>query len=109
PPRAEFLLGGKPTYIAKLGNAYTGQPPTKSVLYAALGLPPRGDPLDSLIPPKALVVVDVARRRIDGRRLPAARARSDQQRGCSTSARPTRSLAVSSPLCLLGGSPRHLA
>jgi hypothetical protein len=30
-------------------------PPTKSVIYAALGLPPRGDPLDFLIPPKALV------------------------------------------------------
>ena len=39
-------------------------PPTKSVIYAALGLPPggsaypRGGPLISLIPPKALVVVD---------------------------------------------------
>ena len=39
-------------------NAYLGGPPTKSVIYAALGLPPRGDPLDFLIPPKALVVVD---------------------------------------------------
>jgi hypothetical protein len=29
--------------VAKLGNAYTGQPPpTKSVIYAALGLPPPG-------------------------------------------------------------------
>jgi hypothetical protein len=33
-------------------------PPTKSVIYAALGLPPGGTPSISLIPPKALVVVD---------------------------------------------------
>jgi hypothetical protein len=37
----------------------SGPPPTKSVIYAALGLPPRGG-TPSLIPPKALVVVDVA-------------------------------------------------
>ena len=33
-------------------NAYLGGPPTKSVIYAALGLPPGGEPLDSLIPPQ---------------------------------------------------------
>ena len=33
-------------------------PPTKSVIYAALGRPPPGTPSISLIPPKALVVVD---------------------------------------------------
>jgi hypothetical protein len=33
--------------VAKLGNASPGDPPpTKSVIYAALGLPPPGDPLD---------------------------------------------------------------
>jgi hypothetical protein len=38
---------------------YTGQPPpTKSVIYAALGLPPRGDPPRFPDTPRALVVVD---------------------------------------------------
>jgi hypothetical protein len=42
-------------------NAYIGGPPnTKSVIYAALGLPPGGTPSISPIPPEALVVVDVA-------------------------------------------------
>jgi hypothetical protein len=41
-------------------TATLGYPPsTKSVIYAALGLPPGGTPSISLIPPKALVVVDV--------------------------------------------------
>ena len=49
--------------VAKLGNAYTGQPPPrKSVIYAALGLPPRGlglpppggTPSISLIPPRRM-------------------------------------------------------
>ena len=35
-------------------------PPRNRVIYAALGLPPRGTASISLIPPKALVVVDVA-------------------------------------------------
>jgi hypothetical protein len=58
--------------VAKLGNAYTGQRRTspqgpqvkttdqQSVIYAALGLPLPGTLSISLIPPKALVVVDVA-------------------------------------------------
>jgi hypothetical protein len=37
-----------------------GPPNTKSVIYAALGLPPGGTPSISPIPPEALVVVDVA-------------------------------------------------
>jgi hypothetical protein len=45
--------------VAKLGNAYTGHPPPRnrsSMLRSAY--PPGGTPSISLIPPKALVVVD---------------------------------------------------
>ena len=43
-------------------NSETPTPasPRNPVIYAALGLPPPGTPSISLIPPKALVVVDVA-------------------------------------------------
>ena len=55
PPELVTLQLGEP-------NSETPTPaspsPTKSVIYAALGLPPGGTPSISLIPPKALVVVD---------------------------------------------------
>jgi hypothetical protein len=54
-------IGPTSIRVAKLGKRLPrGPPQTKSVIYAALGLPPRGDPLDFPIPPKAPVVVDVA-------------------------------------------------
>jgi hypothetical protein len=54
-------------------------PPVVDVLTASwLPLEHEGAHLRFSDTPKALVVVDVARRRIDGRRPPAARARSDQ-------------------------------
>jgi hypothetical protein len=44
---------------AKLGNAYTGQPPpTNRSSMLRLAYPPGGTPSISLIPPKAFVVVD---------------------------------------------------
>ena len=48
--------------VAKLGNAYTGQPPHEiGHLCGARPTPPGGGtPSISLIPPKAVVVVDVA-------------------------------------------------
>ena len=54
PPELVTLQLGEP-------NSETptpASPPTKSVIYAALGLPPGGTPSIFLIPPKALVVVD---------------------------------------------------
>src|SRR4029077_2768897 len=46
--------------VAKLGNAYTGQPPPHEIghLCCARPTPPGGPPSISLRPPKALVVVD---------------------------------------------------
>jgi hypothetical protein len=75
-------------------------------LCCARPTPPRGGPLDFPDTPKALVVVDVARRRIDGRRPPPPPVRGQTStRGCSTSARPTRSPAVSSHSAWVTATP----
>ena len=64
-PRVALVkIGASSRDAASCPNSETptpvSPPPRNRVIYAALGLPPGGTPSISLIPPKALVVVDVA-------------------------------------------------
>jgi hypothetical protein len=94
-------IGPASTRVAKLGNAYTGQPPPRnrsSMLRSAY--PPGGDPPISLRPPKALVVVDSRRA---GRR--AARCRSATASGDLGSRNPITGIVC----CCARAASGHMA